>query len=357
MHETDKRPTDPGAVTDEAPPADDAPGAVTVLVNSGAGSLVGQPGAAEALADGLVKALADRGITATPRLASGPDLMTASRAAIADRAAAVVVVGGDGTIATVAGELAGTDVPMAVLPLGTANLLARDLTMPEDPTEAVAALADGVVGRIDVGWLNGRVFLNNVVLGLMPNLARQRERFRGAMTPVIWARLLVRMALAMRRNPRLRVVLATERRYLRVKTHALVVADNAYRAQPGLLVRRDSLGGGAMAIYVARHRSPWRMLRLAMGVVTGNWRADTDLLTDHAQRLTVLARRRALRVTVDGEVVLLRPPLRFRLQPAALRVWVPAAAGSVLAAPGEPVSAVPGLVGRPAGGPPEARND
>jgi len=322
-------------------PADRDP--VMVLVNSAAGALVGQDGAAEALADRLVTALAQHGIPASPCLVPGPALAAASKRAVDTHAAAVLVAGGDGTIATVAGALAGSPVPMAVLPLGTANLLARDLEMPEDPDAAVATLAEGLIGSIDVGWVNDVPFLNNVVLGLMPNVARQRERFRGALTPLLWGRLLTRLALAARRYPRLRVALATESGIARVKTHALVVANNAYRPQPGLLVRRDSLGDGALAIYVAKHRSLGRLLRLAMGVVTGTWQSDSDMVTDHARRLTVVIGRRLVRTTVDGEVVLLRPPLRFRLQPAALRVWVPKTAEAVLAGSGQ--SALPLLTG------------
>ncbi|MBB4314801.1 diacylglycerol/lipid kinase family protein [Roseospira marina] len=314
-----------------------AGGRAVVLINSGAGAFVGEPGSAEALAERLVAGLAARGIPAVARLAQGAGMAEAARRAVSDGARALLVAGGDGTLAAVAQALRdspdpATAPPMAALPLGTANLLARDLGMPEDPDEAVAALAEGVLGRIDIGRVNERVFLNNVVLGLFANLARQRERFRGAMTPVLWGRLIWRTVAAVRRYPRLRAVLATEKGVHRVKAHAMVIADNAYSDRPGLLVRRDSLGHGALALYVARHRSAWQWLRLAAGVmVGGTWRDDADLLTENVRRLTVAVRRRVLRATVDGEVVLLPGRITFRIEPAALRVWVPAESRAVLA--------------------------
>ncbi|WP_176793609.1 diacylglycerol/lipid kinase family protein [Rhodospira trueperi] len=310
---------------------------VVVLVNSAAGAFVGQPEAARALADRLVTALERHGLPATARLESGATMADAACAATEAGARALLVAGGDGTLAAVAQALCDAETPhdhppLAALPLGTANLLARDLSMPEDPEAAIAALAEGVVGRIDVGRVNGRVFLNAVVLGLFANTARQRERLRGAMTPVLWGRLGWRLLTAVRRWPRLRAVLKTESGVLRVKTHAMVVADNAYAERPGLLVRRDSLGRGALAIYVMKHHRPWQWLRLALGLmVSGTWRRDSDMLTADARRLTVFVRRRVIRATVDGEVVLLPPRLRFRLWPAALRVWVPAEAVPVLA--------------------------
>jgi diacylglycerol kinase family enzyme len=223
---------------------------------------------------------------------------------------------------------------MAALPLGTANLLARDLRMPDEPDAAVTALAEGVIGRIDVGRVNGRIFLNSVILGRFANMARQRERFRGTMTPVLWLRLIWRLVAGLRRTPRLRAVLATERGVHRVKTHAMVIADNAYADRPGLLVSRDSLGHGALALYVARHRSPWQWVRLVAGVmVASDWKRDADLLTEDVRRVTVaVARRRVIRATVDGEVTLLPGRATFRIEPAGLRVWVPAEAAPVLAA-------------------------
>jgi len=321
---------------------------VVVLINGGAGALVGRAGAAEALADRLVTGLAAHGLPAVARVVQGGDMAEAVRKATRDGAQALLVAGGDGTLAAVAQALrdqALRDAPqsaaapaMAILPLGTANLLARDLRMPEDPDAAVAALAQGVIGRIDVGRVNDRVFLNNVVLGLFANAARQRERFRGAMTPLLWLRLIWRMVSAIRRSPRLRAVLKTDQGITRVKAHAMVIADNAYSTRPGLLVRRDSLGQGTLALYVARHQSPWQFLRLgfrlaAGAVVAGRWQDDADLLTGDARHLTVsVARRRMIRATVDGEVVLLRRRVTFRIEPAALRVWAPSEAASVLAA-------------------------
>jgi len=308
---------------------------VVVLVNSAAGAFVGQPGAAQALADRLVSALARHGLRADARLGGAADLATLARDAAGDGAGALLVAGGDGTLAAIAQVLCDLPEPapaLACLPLGTANLLARDLGMPEDPDAAVEALAGGVIGRIDVGRVNDRVFLNNVVLGRFADLARQRERFRGAMTPVLWLRLLWRLVkTALRRRP-LRAVVATDHKVERVRAHAMIIADNAYAARPGLLVRRDSLGRGALALYVMRHRSLGQWLRFALSVLASrSWPRDADLTTLEVRRVVVGVRRRVLRATVDGEVTLLPRRTAFRIEAGGLRVWVPEASAPVLA--------------------------
>jgi diacylglycerol kinase family enzyme len=309
---------------------------VLVLINSGAGAFLGRPEAARALGDRMVVALGRRGIGAEARLAQGEEIAEAARSASESGATALLVAGGDGTLATVAQSLCDHPAPdgpaLAALPLGTANLLARDLGMPEDPDAAVEALAGGVIGRIDVGRVNDRIFLNNVVLGRFADLARQRERFRGVMTPLLWLRLLWRLArTALHRRP-LRAVVATDHGVERVRAHAMIIADNAYAARPGLLVRRDSLGRGALALYVMRHRSLGQWLRFALSVLASrSWPRDADLTTREVRRVVVGVPRRVLRATVDGEVTLLPRRAAFRIEPGALRVWVPEASAPVLA--------------------------
>ena len=79
-----------------------------------------------------------------------------------ERGAVLVIAGGgDGTISAVASVLAGTGKVLGVLPLGTRNHFARDLGISGDLAEAVRVLSEGMERRVDVGEVNGRVFINN----------------------------------------------------------------------------------------------------------------------------------------------------------------------------------------------------
>lgn len=111
-------------------------------------------------------AKAELPVSAVFTVDGGSDPAQAVKRAVSEGHDLVVVGGGDGTVASAAGLVAGTDVVLGVLPLGTANDLARTLEIPRDLSRAFAALAEGKVVDIDLGRANGRPFLNVASAGL-----------------------------------------------------------------------------------------------------------------------------------------------------------------------------------------------
>ena len=105
-------------------------------------------------------------ISAVHHVRSGGELAATLDRVLAEGHDLVVVGGGDGTVSCAAGRVAGTDVVLGVLPLGTANDFARTLEIPSNLAEACAAVADGKVVDIDLGRANGEPFLNVASVGL-----------------------------------------------------------------------------------------------------------------------------------------------------------------------------------------------
>jgi diacylglycerol kinase family enzyme len=101
-------------------------------------------------------------------LVSGEEIIQAARRALDAGASIVVAGGGDGTISTVASVVAGTNVALGVLPIGTLNHFAKDLHIPLNPAEAAQTVISGRTIPVDVGDLNGRTFINNASIGLYP---------------------------------------------------------------------------------------------------------------------------------------------------------------------------------------------
>ena len=268
---------------------------------------------------------AAEGAEATVTTASADAIEPAIHAAVGSRADAVVIGGGDGTVATAAGLVLGTNKALGLLPLGTMNLLARDLGMPADLRAAVRVLAQGHTRRIDVAEVNGRVFLNNSVLGLYPSLVRARERQRGVPGWRKWPAMASAVFKALRYYNRIEVSVDLGQGPRLVRTPALAVVNNVYHDRPDAsFLGRPALDEGRLAIYLAKHQTRCGLIRLMAGLVIGGWQSDAELESLTMTDLTVTSHtRHRLRVAIDGEVTRLAPPLIYRIRPKALSVLVP----------------------------------
>jgi diacylglycerol kinase family enzyme len=272
-------------------------------------------------ADQVLGALRAAGVDAELRDVPGSALSDAAAAA-AREADAVIAAGGDGTVSAVAHALAGTGTPMGILPLGTLNHFARDLGVPLELGAAARVIAAAAVQRVDVGEVNGRRFVNNSSVGFYPRVVRRRARLRailGKWLAMAWGALAVLWRL-----PRLRLHLRTEDGAAPVVTPFLFVGNNRYT--PGLRPerRREALDRGALHLYVAHGAGRWDLVRVALRFLLGRGR-DTDLSELSARAVHVESRRSELDVAADGEVLRLRPPLRYRIHPGALAVLAPPA--------------------------------
>ena len=149
-------------------------GHIAVVLNASSGN-----GTAEKAADRLKEIFAAAGREARISLArQGSEIDNAIRRAVEAGCETLVVGGGDGTINSGAAAVVGRNIPLGVLPLGTLNHFAKDVGIPLDVEEAIRVLLEGVVCKVDVGEVNGRIFLNNSSLGVYPAIVRLRERYR-----------------------------------------------------------------------------------------------------------------------------------------------------------------------------------
>lgn len=293
---------------------------VAVVLNTSAGSLLGRHEAEAEVARHLEAA----GLDAVLIPDHPEGLLARLDDAIAHGADAVVVGGGDGTIAAAAGKLMGGTAALGILPLGTMNMLAKDLGIPLQLDAAAAALAHGAIRAIDVAEVNGEVFLCNSVIGSPSWLGRHRERHRGkASLRTRLAFALAALRAAWRHRPMRLSVQIDDRRPVRLWTRALSVANNAYAEGFGLVMARPRLDAGHLTLYVARRYGLWWWARLVFGMFLGAWRGARLVHERQARQVTIRSPRTALRVMSDGEARIIASPLTYRIHPGALRVIVP----------------------------------
>ncbi len=287
---------------------------VVVIQNEGAGS-VRTP-------EEVRRALAAVGVEAEVRQVPGRECRATAAAALREGADALVAAGGDGTVSAVAGAVSGSGTPMGILPLGTLNHFARDLGIPTDLDAAASVVAAGFVRRVDVAEVNGHRFVNNSSVGFYPHVVRRRSRLRawiGKWLALAWSTLSVLWRL-----PRIRLRLRTEGVDAPVVTPFLFVGNNRYEQGALADPRRPALDRGELRVYVARSAGRWAFVRTAVRWLAGRGR-DEDVAELSTRAASVESRRHALAVAADGEVLRLRPPLRYVIHPGALAVLAPAA--------------------------------
>lgn len=311
---------------------------VVLILNRAAGTLNGDRDAVspEAIRD----AFAAEGMPVVLETPDAAALVASLRAAVRLRPDLIIAGGGDGTISAAAAELAGTDIPFGALPLGTLNHFARDLGFPTDWREAVTALAHGTSRLVDVGEVNGHVFINNCSIGSYPEAVRRRDRLRREQGRGKWVAMFLASCAVFRRLRRFRVRIDLPDTSLVLRAPFIFVGNNAYSGHILAQSLRPRLDAGQLALYTTRAHRHFSLLRLAWQSLVRNIDAADALEIHHAAEATVTSLNgQTLPVAADGELIHLEPPLRFRVRPGALRVIVPVPVEAEIKA-GVPASAL-----------------
>ena len=243
------------------------------------------------------------------------------RAALADGCRRVIVRGGDGTLRSAGEQLAGTGAEFGVLPGGTFNHFAKNLGVPSDTQTAWEVALGDRVTTIDVGEVNGRVFLNNASLGIYPLLVIRRPPWSGRLGKFLaGAVALVRTA---HHFVAPRLVLAAEGARTEGVFSAVFIGNNRYAGEDITeFWRRPVMTEGVLDVHVvpgdlARRAALWVMSMF------GAARVPALQSEFAAPELEIRSLRIGLTIALDGETMQLTAPLRFRSRPGALRVVAP----------------------------------
>jgi len=288
-----------------------------VILNAASG-----PGSNDAtLAERIATLFDVAGVDASVVLAhGGAELSQRIAEAIARRPEVIVAGGGDGTVSTIAAALADGTIALGVLPLGTLNHFAKDLGMPLELEAAIERIARGPIERVDIGEVNGRVFINNSSLGLYPAIVRDRELQRKRLGRGKWPALVWASLAALRRFPFLSARLSVDGAERRLRTPFVFIGNNEYLMEGFAIGERARLDGGRLSVYVVQRASRMRLLLLALRALVGRLKQARDFEAMGAGEIVVESRHRRLRVATDGEITLMAPPLRYRIRPQALLV-------------------------------------
>lgn len=259
----------------------------------------------------------------------GSQLITTAERALKlarEQGGIVVAVGGDGTLSAVSEVVLGSGVPLGILPQGTFNYFGRTYGISQNTEAALACLLDAVIQPVDVGLLNGRVFLVNASLGLYPQLLEDREaykrRYGRSRLIALWSALVTLMHA--HRSLHVQIDLEGQPRR-QMNTPTIVVGNNALQLeQIGIdqvaeierhhLVAMTPRSRGTLALYGLLIRGMFSRLGDAENVISFGF----DTMTVRPRR-----GRRRMKVAMDGEICWMTAPLKFRVAPDKLPLLVP----------------------------------
>jgi diacylglycerol kinase family enzyme len=297
------------------------------LLNSSAGTAAGKK--RDDLRAALEAAFRKHAISASFEFVPGTGFRAAAqravKSAIAGEIDAIVAGGGDGTIHAVASAVAGTDIPLGIIPLGTLNHLAKDLGIPLAAEDAVAVISGGAHRSIDVGEVNGEIFTNNSSIGIYPYIVLDRDRRRKRQGLSKWPAMILAGLRALWNLPLRRLRIRAQDWQEACRSPCVFIGNNEYHLKGTSFGSRERLDGGELCLFVARQQSRLALLWLAVRCVAGPV-GQRDLRTVAATAVEVTSRRKRLLVAVDGEIRWMQTPLLFRTRPAALRVLAPVSA-------------------------------
>jgi diacylglycerol kinase family enzyme len=305
-------------MNDEKRPRADPPRAVEVIINAASGT-----SSKEETRLRLAELFRRSGIEARISLVKrGESLVKLAQRAAQGDAAIIVAGGGDGTINTIASTLIDTNKTLGVLPLGTLNHFAKDLKIPLDLEGAARTIIANHVVRVDVGEVNGHIFVNNSSLGLYPSIVHRRKQEQrlghGKWPAFIWATFSV-----LRRYPFVDVRLNADGKEISTRTPFVFVGNNKYEMQSFNIGTRARLDAGLLSLYFSHRTSRLGLVRLALRALFGRVEKAEEFVAMCTTEVSIETRRRRIRVATDGEVTIMEPPLRYRIRPLALRVIVP----------------------------------
>ena len=256
------------------------------------------------------------------RLTAGVDCTAMIRSRMNEGRRLFVAAGGDGTVNHVIQALVNTDAVLGVIPVGSYNHFAKDLGIPADWREALEVVVGGATKQIDAARANARFFVNNISMGLYPELVAKRES-RGRDYPRWKARLFAALS-TLRKFPHVAVTLESEHHQEVVRTHVLMVSNNPYDlSRIGIDAPRGGLEEGRLSVYWLPHVPRLKLMSFIAHYLAGRVSRAPGFRSFRTARLKMQSPKRHLRIGIDGEVAVMEVPLVVTIVPQSLLVKVP----------------------------------
>ena len=267
----------------------------------------------------LVKRLRFLGLDVRDETIETPDDLADAIRRGADSVDLAIVCGGDGTMNAAALAIMETGLPMGIVPMGTANDLARTLDIPESLEEAANIIAVGHTRTIDVGMVNDKPFFNVASIGLSTELA---DKLTGEVKRR-WGKVgyaLTAAKIAASAN-RFRAEIVTNDRKVEVSSLQIAVGNGRFYGGGTVVDARATIDDGRLDLYSLETRTVWKLALMLGAFRKGEQGAWDEVRTEHDTAFEIRTAK-PMDVNADGDIIT-RTPARFEIRKKAITVFVP----------------------------------
>ncbi|HEX2867425.1 MAG TPA: diacylglycerol kinase family protein [Ignavibacteriales bacterium] len=236
----------------------------------------------------------------------------------------IVVAGGDGTLSSGAGVLAGKNIPMGIIPLGTLNHFAKDLGIPLEVENSVKVIAEGEAQKVDIGEVNGKVFINNSSVGVYPRAVKFRDKHIERFGTGKWMAMIIAFFAVLARFPLFNIRLESDDNAISRRTSFVFIGNNEYKLDVFNLGKRVTLTGGKLSLYTAHIKGRLSLLKIAVLALLNRLDQMKNFDLQFVENIRLETKRKIVAVSLDGEVIHMAPPLHYKIRPMELTVILPA---------------------------------
>ncbi len=244
--------------------------------------------------------------------------------ALKDGSLSIIAAGGDGTVSAVVNALIKQDIlaKFGVLPLGTFNHFAKDLTLPLNPKDALEVIQQGHTRLIDVGMVNDTYFVNNSSVGAYPHFVEEREALQKRGTHKALAQFRAAVSL-LKKQPSFTLRFGFTDSQSEKRALGIFVGNNRYSVDGMSLGSRAKLDEATLFVALLKYISSAGFIHILIAALRGNTAAKRELDVIGLHECVIDSTKHDILVSCDGEISRMRTPLRYSIKPKALTVIVP----------------------------------
>ncbi|CAA0087557.1 Diacylglycerol kinase [Starkeya nomas] len=231
----------------------------------------------------------------------------------------IIVCGGDGSVSSAGMAVMESGLPMGIIPMGTANDLARTLELPDDLVDAAAVIVKGETRRVDLGTVNGHAFFNVASIGLSARLAE-------GLDPVLkkhFGRLGYSLAAlkVLAKARRFHATITEKGQSVEVDTYQISVGNGRHYGGGNVVQEDAEIDDGHLDLYSLEMTNLWKMALMLRSFRSGTHGAWREVRTARCVEFDI-ATRKPMPVNADGEIVT-STPAHFKVHPKAISVFAP----------------------------------